>query len=233
MPLTQGFLANFLLYAILLVFSKFLWNYVRSPLKSFPGPPSASFTNIWRFQDVFRGRCDITHLNLHRKFGPAVRMGPNVLSLSDPTMIKVVYTARNPWLKSNMYNVNDVSVSGDRHKNLFSHQDEDWHSKFIRPIKGLYSMTKVRDFEPGIDKIIGIFMEKIQEGFITSGKLCEMSEYISYCAWDMMSQVTFSKSLGLLQTGYDSQRMLDTSSKSLDYFASVGYLAVTSQYSSR
>jgi hypothetical protein len=50
-------------------------------------------------QDVFNGRCDVTHNKLHRKYGPAVRMGPNVLSLSDPNLISQVYNTKSPWLK--------------------------------------------------------------------------------------------------------------------------------------
>lgn len=33
------------------------------------------------------------------------------------------------------YNVNDSVVSGVRIKNLFSLQDEQWHAKYIRPVK--------------------------------------------------------------------------------------------------
>lgn len=223
----KDLLIHLVLCGMVLAISWFLWNYLQSPLKSFPGPWAASFTNLWRLQDVIRGRCDITHLGLHRKFGSVVRMGPNVLSLSDPELVKQVYTTRNPWAKSDMYNVNDVIVSGVRLKNLFSHQDETWHSRFIRPIKGLYSMTKVQDFEPGVDKIINLFTEKMRERFVNSGKPCEMSEYINYFAWDVMSQVTFSEDLGMLVAGSDLHELLDTSSKCLDYFASVGYTAVS------
>lgn len=90
---------NLVLSVVILFISRFLWNYLRSPLKSFPGPAATSFTNIWRLQDVFRGRCDITQTALHRKHGPAVRMGPNLLSLSDPNLISQVYNTKSPWLK--------------------------------------------------------------------------------------------------------------------------------------
>jgi hypothetical protein len=90
---------NLALSVVILFISRFLWNYVRSPLKSFPGPAPTSFTNIWRLQDVFRGRCDITQTALHRKYGSAVRMGPNLLSLSDPNLISQVYNTKSPWLK--------------------------------------------------------------------------------------------------------------------------------------
>jgi len=85
----------------ILITSRFLWNHFRSPLKSFPGPFATSYTNIWRLWDVYRGRCDITQNALHRKYGSAVRIGPNILSLSDPNLIGQVYNTRSPWLKVN------------------------------------------------------------------------------------------------------------------------------------
>ncbi|KAJ5670587.1 cytochrome P450 [Penicillium maclennaniae] len=212
---------NLVLSVCILVISRFLWNYLRSPLRSFPGPLPTSFTNIWRLQDVFKGRCDITQNELHRKYGPAVRMGPNLLSLSDPNLIGQVYNTKNPWLKSDMYNVNDVIVSGTRYKNLFSNQDEKWHSTFIRPIKNLYSMSKVQDVEHNVDITIQLFLEKLRERFVRPGKTCEVSEYINFFAWDAMSQVTFSKDLGILEAGCDYKGFLGRSTKTLDYFASI------------
>lgn len=70
-----------------------------SPLSKFEGPFAARFTDLWRLIDTYRGRCDITQTQLHRKYGPAVRIGPNTISLSDPGMIKTVFTVKAPWKK--------------------------------------------------------------------------------------------------------------------------------------
>ncbi|KAJ5751975.1 hypothetical protein N7520_008892 [Penicillium odoratum] len=212
---------NLALSVAILFVSRFLWNYIRSPLKSFPGPASASFTNIWRLQDVFKGRCDITHNELHRKYGPAVRMGPNVLSLSDPGLISQVYNTKNPWMKSDMYNANDVVVGGVRLKNLFSNQDEKWHSVYIRPIKNLYSMSRVQEVEQNVDITINLLLDKLRANFVRTGKPCEMTEWINYFAWDCMSQATFSQDLGILEAGSDHQGFVGRSNKTLDYFASI------------
>ncbi|KNG84908.1 benzoate 4-monooxygenase cytochrome P450 [Aspergillus nomiae NRRL 13137] len=217
---------NLGLAIIILGVSHLLWNYLSSPLKIFPGPFWASFTNLWRLQDVFRGRCDITHNQLHRKFGTAVRMGPNVLSLSDPSLIPHVFNSKNPWMKSNMYNVNDVIVSGVRLKNLFSNQDEKWHSTYIRPVKGLYSMTKVQEMEPGVDMTINLFMDILRERFVEKGRPCDMADYLNFFAWDVMSEITFSENLGILEAGSDHQGFLSRSNKSLDYFAPISQMPV-------
>lgn len=90
---------SFVWSALYLVVSLFLWSAVNSPLKVFPGPVLAGFTNLWRLWDVYRGRNGETHLKLHRKHGSVVRLGPNVLSLSDPNLINRVYTTKSAWNK--------------------------------------------------------------------------------------------------------------------------------------
>lgn len=79
--------------------SLYLLSYFHSPLRDFPGPVLARLTNLWRFLDVFHGRPDKTQLELHRKYGSAVRVGPNVISLSDPSLISKVYTTKGAWKK--------------------------------------------------------------------------------------------------------------------------------------
>lgn len=79
-----------------------------------------------------------------------------------------------------MYPVNDVIISGNRIKNIFSHQDEKWHSKFIRPVKGLYSMSKVQDMEPALDVAINLLLDKLRERFVRPGRICEMSDYLNF-----------------------------------------------------
>ncbi|KAE8155091.1 cytochrome P450 [Aspergillus avenaceus] len=220
----DGLLVNLCLAVLILVGSRFLWNYVSSPLTSYPGPFWAKFTNLWRLQDVFKGRCDITHNRLHRKYGPAVQMGPNILSLSDPEVIPQVYNSKSPWMKSDMYIINDVVISGVRLKNLFSTQDEKWHTTNVKPVKGLYSMTKVQDMEPGVDLTINLLLAKLRERFVATNAVCAMENYLNFFAWDVMSEITFSQNLGILEAGSDYQGFLSRSNTSLDYFASISQI---------
>lgn len=83
----------------LLYISHLLWLYLRSPLKHIPGPFWAKFTNIWRFWNILGGQSQRTHQQLHDRYGPAVRLGPNFVSLSDPSLIRVIYDTRGTYVK--------------------------------------------------------------------------------------------------------------------------------------
>lgn len=84
---------------VVLLLSKLIRDAFFSSLRVFDGPLPAKFTDIWRAWQAFDGHIDRTYTKLHRKYGSVVRIGPNALSISDPSMIRVIYSTRNPWKK--------------------------------------------------------------------------------------------------------------------------------------
>jgi hypothetical protein len=59
----------------------------------------ASLTNWWRFVDVYKRRAEVTHINLHKKHGDVVRLGPNTLSFADPKALKAIYGLNKGFTK--------------------------------------------------------------------------------------------------------------------------------------
>ena len=54
---------------------------------------------------MHRNRHNQTILDLHRKYGSVVRLGPNVLSFSEPEAVKDIYATKKHYMKV----ANDVS----------------------------------------------------------------------------------------------------------------------------
>jgi hypothetical protein len=82
-----------------LILFQFITSYLSSPLKKIPGPFFAKFTNLWRFWLHYRQTHIETHQALHKKYGKAVRVGPNVVSVSDAGLIKTIYNTRGTFVK--------------------------------------------------------------------------------------------------------------------------------------
>lgn len=78
----------------LLFLTRLFWQIFLSPLSTFPGPILAKVTNLWRVAQVHSGRAELKHIELHRRHGSVVRIGPNCLSISDPDLIKTIYSSR-------------------------------------------------------------------------------------------------------------------------------------------
>ena len=68
-------------------------------LKAFPGPFFARLTNLWRMYVSSLGHVHLINRNLHDTYGLAVRMGPNMISLSDVELIKTVYANDEQYKK--------------------------------------------------------------------------------------------------------------------------------------
>lgn len=60
------------------------------PLASFPGTPISKLTKWWGVWETYEGRHYLRVRELHKKYGPIVRVGPNELSIADVTAIPAV-----------------------------------------------------------------------------------------------------------------------------------------------
>jgi hypothetical protein len=68
-------------------------------LSRIPGPVAGRLSSLYRIWILLDGRGPINYAALHEKYGPVVRTGPNHVSLSDSTLIPVVYDFKNLYLK--------------------------------------------------------------------------------------------------------------------------------------
>lgn len=76
-----------------------LYQRYRSGLRSVPGPFLASVTDLYRFLDVLTWKCQENQLVLHKKYGKYVRYGPNMVAISDPDAVQVIYAINNKFVK--------------------------------------------------------------------------------------------------------------------------------------
>lgn len=70
-----------------------------SRLRSIPGPFLASMTDLYRLLDALTWKCQENQLALHEKYGKYVRYGPNMVAISDPDAIQVIYAINNKFVK--------------------------------------------------------------------------------------------------------------------------------------
>lgn len=79
-------------------------------LSKYPGPWLAAYTNWWRYFDVRACHAEKTHIELHRKHGDIVRLGPNVLSFADPRAIKAIYGLNKGMTKSDFCMCKSITI---------------------------------------------------------------------------------------------------------------------------
>ncbi|KHN98467.1 Cytochrome P450 [Metarhizium album ARSEF 1941] len=209
--------AHLVALLLLYVLVRVIWEVFLSPLRTFPGPFASKFTDAWRAFLTTRGNVDSTTRGWHRRWGQAVRIGPNTISLSDPKLIKEVYasTSKKAWKKSQMYRVNDALIDGRRISNIFNTHDEEFHKKYARPIAGFWTLTKLLELEPLMDETIQKFVNKL------GSKFADGLTPDTVFAWDFAANVTFGEHYGFIDQEKDIEGMIKESSDGLRYFAPV------------
>jgi len=222
-----GVVVTLVVAPVVTLFVWFTVSWLVSPLRKYPGPFLAGYTNLWRLWAVRTRKYHHVIEALHKKYGPIVRIGPNTLDLDYPELIKTIYSTDGKWRKTEFYESNSVKMNGKIQYHIFSTTSQTEHARMKRPIVKYYSMSYVLALEPHIDTVITDFCKHLDWRFINGPncpKPCDLGEWIDFYAWDVISSVTFSHRFGYMDQGYDYDGSLAKSLKALDYFQLVGQI---------
>ncbi|KAH6975709.1 cytochrome P450 oxidoreductase [Ilyonectria destructans] len=200
-----------------------LYNKFHASLNSIPGPFLASFTNVWRLVDTAKGESQHTAIKLHRKYGPLVRLGPNVISVSDTEAIKTIYSVNGGFTKTPFYPIQEGRFEKAPLPNLFSTRDEDYHSKLKRPVAHMYSLATLLGWEHKMDEISKLFIDRLDK-YATSGQEIDLGQWLQWYAFDIIGKLTFSTTFGFLEQGRDIEDMIANINGFFFYAAVVGQI---------
>ncbi|OCL14764.1 putative cytochrome P450 pisatin demethylase [Glonium stellatum] len=202
---------------------RLLRNKFRPSLWKIPGPPVAAYTALWRLYDVRRGHAERTAIELHRKYGSLVRIGPNHVSVGDAREISNIYGLKAGFTKTAFYPIQCISWQKKPQMNLFSTRDEQYHRDQKRPVANAYSMTSLLAKEDAVDSCTMLFMEKLA-GFATEKTPVDLGAWLQYYAFDVVGEFSFAKKLGFLEKGTDVDGMMEAIEGMLAYASQCGQI---------
>ncbi|KXX72952.1 Pisatin demethylase [Madurella mycetomatis] len=219
-------LVAFIVVPIVTLFAWFTISWAASPLRKFPGPFLAGYTNLWRLAQVLAGDYQKTIKKLHEQYGPVVRIGPNTLDIDYPELIRTIYSTDGRWHKTEFYHNNSAIVNGRITYHIFSTTDQVEHARMKRPVVKYFSQGACLDLEPHMDGVISDFIKHLDQRFASPGSLkaCNLGEWVAYYAWDLISSTTFSRRFGYMEAGRDFDQTIAIADKALDYFSAVGQI---------
>ncbi|KAF2712861.1 pisatin demethylase [Pleomassaria siparia CBS 279.74] len=193
-------------------------------LNRYPGHWLAGYTNWWRFFDVWGRAHQWTLIRLHREHGDVVRLGPNVLSFGDPKAIKVIYGLNKGMVKSDFYPVQQAVSKGQRLPSLFSTVDEEYHAKYRRCVNSAFAMSSLVNYEPLVSSTLGVFLDKTQEVYASTGRMCNFSQWLQFFAFDVIGDLTWSKRLGFVEENRDVDGIIAFLNSFLSYAGPIGQM---------
>ncbi|KAK1572961.1 cytochrome P450 [Colletotrichum navitas] len=213
-----------LLVPIVGCFLWFLASWQASPLKKFPGPVLAGWTNLWRLWQVISADYAPRVKRLHEKHGPVVRIGPNLLDIDYPELAKVIYGTDSKWKKSDFYKNSSTIIDGKIKYHVFSETNNAEHARLKRPVVRHYSVSSVLAMEPLMDKSIAELCDHLERRFVDTGEPCVFGDWLSYYAWDVVGFVTFGRKFGYMDKGWDFDGTLAIGDQTIDYFSMCGQM---------
>lgn len=181
---------------LLLIVCKGVYNLYFHPLSGYPGPPAWSFTEIPNISARIRGKSYILFVDMHKKYGPVVRTGPNELSYIDSSIWNDVYAHRagrtelpkQPNLKKKY---EDWS--------LFDHPVAAEHTRIRKTLRLAFTEKAMREQEPRIMRLVDCLIERLtEEG--RKGEV-DIAKWYTLATFDIMGDLTFGEDFQGLEEG--------------------------------
>ncbi|OAA67679.1 Cytochrome P450 [Cordyceps fumosorosea ARSEF 2679] len=190
-----------------------------SPLRSVPGPFLARFTRLWYLFRVVRGHFEDENIALHRRYGPIVRLAPNMFSIDTPEAVSAVYSVGSKMPKSAWYDGWQHPTA--ERATLFPDRLQKRHAETRRRFQNLYSMTSLVSYEGYVDSCTEIFFQRFDK-LAREGTAFDLAHWFQCFAFDVIGDITYSKRFGFLDHGEDISGLLAANHKLIVYGALVG-----------
>ncbi|KJX99973.1 cytochrome P450 oxidoreductase like protein [Zymoseptoria brevis] len=199
----------------------------RPGLRRIPGPWLASISSLDRLRSAASGQQMNYHLKLHEQYGPLVRIGPNHVSFAYADLIPEVYGIGTKfrklslllWSRSDFYTLFDTPTTTGVAPNVFSVRDEVAHRVMRRPAANAYSMSSLRELEPMNDACSAVIVEKFKKYV---DKEIDLGNWLQWYAVDVVTSITFSNTLGMLEQERDVDNVIEAIEAGLAYNSVIG-----------
>ncbi|KAK4502707.1 hypothetical protein PRZ48_006133 [Zasmidium cellare] len=179
----------------IVVLSSLVRSYYR--LRHIPGPLLPSLTDWWATLNIWTGRPYSTFIpELHEKYGPVVRWGPNRVSFAKPEAVADIYGINHPFPKAASYEPMVVVNNGKPVPSLIGTRDEKHITELKRHISIGFSQSTWLKQEPQIDAVLQLLLSQLRA---KTGQTIDLRRWLSYWSFDTLATVAFGESRGYLK----------------------------------
>lgn len=192
--------------------SLFTYRLLLSPLNRFPGPLGARVSSFWLSTRL--GKLDLYRQihELHKQYGPVVRIGPSALSISKPQAVPAIYGANSKCRKGDWYSMSLPTTS------LHSMRDRPSHDKRRRVWSPAFSDKALRGYEQRIWVHRQRFFEKIhsaaaaQKGAANVNAngnegservTINVTRWFNWYSFDVMGDLAFGRPFDMVENSAD------------------------------
>lgn len=179
-----------------------------SPISHIPGPKLAALTWGYEFYyDVLLGgQYTFKILDLHRRYGPIIRINPSEVHIADKTFFHTLYTGpshrRDKWAF--------YAKQFDADDSVFSTVDHDLHKLRRTALNPFFATAKVRELQPIIDAQVDNVLRRLEEHARISKEPLDLVVVFSAFTNDVINEYAFARSEHLVDKPDFGQRVIES-----------------------
>lgn len=191
--------------AVALLVFRLVLTAVKSPVRSIPGPWYSKFTQAVLKYHTIRGRRMYYVDDLHRKYGPIVRIAPDEAAVSGLQSTQMIHKIGSGFNKSAFYDA-ITAQRRDSEPGIFSMRGGKQHAArrklFARP----FSQNSLQaNWESVIQSKARLAVSKIREEVGAEGE-ADILKWWTLMATDVIAHLSFGESFRMLELGRVSSR---------------------------
>jgi hypothetical protein len=177
-----------------------------SPLKNVPGPWISRYTNLQLKFAVTGGRRIFYIDDLHKKYGPIVRISPTEVAVADPPAFKQIHAVSSKFTKDIWYE----KLTNFPRLSVFTIRNPREHGQRRKLFARGFSKTYLREhWEPTVRKKTLLAVEKIKIDAQTG--VADLLKWWTFMATDIVGILGFGESFGMLELGKVDQTSIPRS----------------------
>ncbi|KAJ6784892.1 hypothetical protein PWT90_02365 [Aphanocladium album] len=166
-----------------------------------PGPWYTKWTStVMNYKWLKGDRTAWVH-ELHKKYGPVVRVAPDEVSIVDSETVKILYARKETFRKSIFYKYFGSTAI----PSLFSTRDPEYHRRHRKLLAGPMSETQLKKVIPRIQNRVAFALDRIEQEMDTRGA-ADMLKWWFFMATDIIGELSFGEGFHMLETGKASSR---------------------------
>ncbi|KAI2464794.1 cytochrome P450 [Annulohypoxylon bovei var. microspora] len=196
-------------YFSLLPISLFIYRLYLHPLAKIPGPRLAAITSLWYVYQVRKGRMMVLCRDLHKKYGPVVRISPNEVSFDSKEAYQAIYTGSQFIEKGDFYwalsnNPGRIDWRFRRHQeDAFAFNGElnmQRYKSHRKNINQTYSTSSLKKYSERLDEVMDRFIAKLKTH---EGEVLDLGDWIHLAVVECLGAVTLNWSPGFIDDESD------------------------------
>ncbi|OAA45609.1 Cytochrome P450 family protein [Metarhizium rileyi] len=179
------------------------------PLAKVPGPRWAAISSFWHARQIARGRMAQLGLELHKKYGDVVRVGPNEVWFNTTEAFDQIYCTGKGFEKSDFYLATALTrptidwtfnANFEDTLDLLSERNMKRYRLQRRLIGRVYSAANVAKYEQSLTATLETVVKRLSD---LEGREIDLKEWMHIITVECLGAAVLSWSPGLLRDGTD------------------------------